>query len=164
MVLLFAAELGALAALTGFIFVAISINLRYILSRKDLPSRAVEALIAPVGAITATSLVLIPGREALTTGSGIIVAIGAAVVIALILIQVRFLSIWKENAVVTPEKQFGREAISAAVGVPIGLGGLLLLVKEPAGFYWVAAGDMICVIAIVLSAWVLMMEIMRVGE
>jgi hypothetical protein len=28
------------------------------------------------------------------------------------------------------------------------------------GLYWIAAGDILCVIAIVLSAWVLMVEIL----
>jgi hypothetical protein len=56
----FAAGLGALAALTGFVVVAISINLTRILSKAGLSSLAGEALIGPVGAITATSLVLIP--------------------------------------------------------------------------------------------------------
>ncbi len=60
----FAAELAALAALTGFVVVAISINLARILSYPHLPSRAGEALIGPVGAITATSLVLIPDQPA----------------------------------------------------------------------------------------------------
>ena len=58
----FSAELAALAALTGFVVVAISINLSRILSYLHLPARAGEALIGPVGAITATSLVLIPAR------------------------------------------------------------------------------------------------------
>ena len=53
----FSAELAALAALTGFVVVAISINLARILAYAGLPRRAGEALIGPVGAITATSLI-----------------------------------------------------------------------------------------------------------
>ncbi len=56
----FIAELGALAALTGFVVVAISINLGRILAYPGLPGRAAEALIAPMGAITATGVVLVP--------------------------------------------------------------------------------------------------------
>jgi hypothetical protein len=56
----FIAELGALAALTGFVVVAISINLPRILAYPWLPGRAGEALIGPVGAISATALILIP--------------------------------------------------------------------------------------------------------
>ena len=59
----FSAELGALAALIGFVVVAISINLSCILAYSWLPARAGEALIGPVGAVTPTSLVLIPEKS-----------------------------------------------------------------------------------------------------
>ena len=65
----FAAELGALASLTGFVVVAISINLTRILSYPHLPTRAGEALIGPIGAITATSVLLIPQLPAALLGT-----------------------------------------------------------------------------------------------
>jgi hypothetical protein len=40
-------------------------------------------------------------------------------------------------------------------------GGALLFAGASAGLYWIAAGDILCIIAIVLSAWVLMVEILR---
>ena len=75
----FAAELAALAALTGFVVVAISINLARILAYAGLPRRAGEALIGPVGAITATSLILIPGQPALLLGAEVL-AVGLVMV------------------------------------------------------------------------------------
>ena len=39
--------------------------------------------------------------------------------------------------------------------------GAFLVAGWPAGLYWIAAGDILCIIAIVLSAWVLMVEILR---
>jgi modulator of FtsH protease len=48
----FSAELAALAALTGFVVVAISINLSRILAFPALPRRSAEAPIGPVGAIS----------------------------------------------------------------------------------------------------------------
>jgi hypothetical protein len=65
----FTAELGALAALTGFVVAAISINLARILSYPHLPTRAGEALVGPVGAMAATSLVLIPTNRRRSWGS-----------------------------------------------------------------------------------------------
>jgi hypothetical protein len=41
------------------------------------------------------------------------------------------------------------------------IGGALLFASARAGFYWIAAGDILCIIAIMLSAWVLMVEILR---
>jgi hypothetical protein len=57
----FSAELAALAALTGFVVVAIPINLSRILAYPHLPTRAGEALIGPVGAIIATASCLPKG-------------------------------------------------------------------------------------------------------
>lgn len=41
------------------------------------------------------------------------------------------------------------------------IGGAFLFAGARAGLYWIAAGDIISIIAIVLSAWVLMVEILR---
>jgi hypothetical protein len=91
----FSAELAALAALTGFVVGAISINLERILSYSHLPSRAGEAPIGPVGAITATSLVLIPEQPAPLLGAEVIV-VGLVVVIAPIVFQSRTWGLRKE--------------------------------------------------------------------
>jgi hypothetical protein len=40
-------------------------------------------------------------------------------------------------------------------------GGALLFAGAPAGLFWVAAGDVACLVAVVYSAWVLMIEILR---
>jgi hypothetical protein len=82
----FSAELGALAALTGFVVVAISTNLSRILAYSWLPARAGEALIGPVGAVTATSLVLIPEQSAPLLGSEIIL-VGLAMVVTPTVVQ-----------------------------------------------------------------------------
>jgi hypothetical protein len=68
----FTAELGALASLTGFVVVAISINLTRILAFASLPGRAAEALIAPVGAITATGLILVPDPSSMFAAAAIL--------------------------------------------------------------------------------------------
>ena len=153
----FAAELGALAALTGFVVVAISINLNRILAFSTLPSRAFEALIVPVGALTATGLVLIPEQPAALIGAEVL-ATGAAMLVAVTAIQARSRRA-KENVGAT--KRMARAALSAAVGLLVVIGGALLAANARAGLYWIAAGDIVCMIAVVLSAWVLLIEIMR---
>ena len=153
----FAAELAALAALTGFVVVAISINLARILSYPHLPSRAGEALIGPVGAITATSLVLIPDQPAALLGAEL-VAVGLVVVIAPIVFQSRTWTFRKEA---TARERITRAATNEGFNLAFVIGGALIFVGARAGLYWIAAGDILCIIAIVLSAWVLMVEIMR---
>ena len=58
----FVAEVGAAAALSGLVIVAISINLQRILSFPQLPGRAAEMLIMLVGALFASSFALMPGQ------------------------------------------------------------------------------------------------------
>jgi hypothetical protein len=151
----FIAELSALAALTGFVVVAISINLARILSFPHLPTRAGEALIGPVGAITATSLVLIPDQPAALLGGEVLI-VGLVIVIAPIVFQARS----------RRERREARERISRAVtsvgfNLTFVIGGAFLFAGARAGLYWIAAGDILCIIAIVMSAWVLMIEILR---
>jgi hypothetical protein len=54
------AEVGAAAALTGLLFVAVSINLSRILALPKLPARAAETLVVLLLALVAASLVLLP--------------------------------------------------------------------------------------------------------
>jgi len=153
----FSAELAALAALTGFVVVAISINLSRILSYPHLPTRAGEALIGPVGAITATSLVLIPDQPTALLGAEV-VAIGLIIVIAPIAFQSRTWGLRKDA---TMREQFVRAATNEGFNLAFVIGGALLFANARAGLYWIAAGDILCIISIMLSAWVLMVEILR---
>ena len=148
-------ELAALAALTGFVVVAISINLARILAYPHLPTRAGEALIGPVGALTATSLALIPGQPSRLLGAEVVAA-GLVMVAAPIVFQTRawaFRTDWRERTM--------RALATSGFSLAFVIAGALLIAGAPAGLYWIAAGDILCVIAIVLSAWVPMVEILR---
>ena len=153
----FAAELGALAALTGFVVVAISINLARILEIPHLPSRAGEALIGPVAALTATSLVLIPEQPAQLLGTGLVV-IGLVAVVGPIVFQTRAWGLRKEATAV---EWATRAAMNEGFSLAFVIGGAFISAAARSGLYWIAAGDVLCIIAIVMSAWVLMVEILR---
>jgi hypothetical protein len=153
----FAAELAALAALTGFVVVAISINLSRILAYPGLPRRAGEALIGPVGAITATSLILVPGQPSLLLGAEVL-AVGLVMVLAPIVFQIRW---WREREEVTATERLARAATSAGYSLAFVVGGALLMASASFGLGWIAAGVIACVIAVVFNAWVLMVEILR---
>src|SRR5215472_3786144 len=64
----FVGELGASAALTGLVFVGVSINLTKIMASSYLPNRALEALVALVVVLFISSLLLIPGQAFLAIG------------------------------------------------------------------------------------------------
>jgi len=153
----FSAELAALAALTGFVVVAISINLARILSYPHLPSRAGEALIGPVGAITATSLVLIPGQPSWLLGGEVIVA-GLVMAIAPMVVQVRS---WGSRSEATAVEHATRAVISVGFALAFVIGGAFLVFASVAGLFWIAAGDIASLIAVVFNSWVLMVEILR---
>jgi hypothetical protein len=153
----FVAELAALAALTGFVVVAISINIARILSYPNLPSRAGEALVGPVGAITATSLILIPDQPAVLLGVEVI-ALGLVMVVAPIAFQSRTLRHRKDA---TAQEWIARAVTNEGFNLTFVVGGALLFAGARAGLYWIAAGDILCILTIVLSAWVLMIEILR---
>lgn len=54
-----------------------------------------------------------------------------------------------------------RAVTSSAAGALMLIGGAVLAASARAGFYWIAAADIACLIAVVMSAWVLLIEIMR---
>jgi hypothetical protein len=153
----FAAELAALASLTGFVVVAISINLARIVSVESLSSRAGEALIGPVGAITATSLILIPEQAAWLMG-GAVLAIGLVLVGAPIVLQARS---WRARKDATAVERIIRALMSEGLGLTFIIGGALLMPGGRAGLPWIAAGDVAFLVAVVLNSWVLMIEILR---
>jgi hypothetical protein len=151
----FSAELAALATLTGLVVVAISINLPRILSYAHLPTRAGEALIGPVGAIVVTSLVLVPEQPAILLG-GEVILIGLVMVAAPIVFQARAWRVRKDAW-----ERYMRAISTTGFSLPFVIGGALLFEGARSSLYWIAAGDILCIIAVVLSAWVLMVEILR---
>jgi hypothetical protein len=153
----FSAELAALAALTGFVVVAISINLSRILAYSWLPSRAGEALIGPVGAITATSLVLIPGQPSWLLGGEVIVA-GLVMAIVPTVVQVRS---WGSRSEATAVEHATRAVMSVGFALAFVIGGAFLVFASVAGLFWIAAGDIASLVAVVFNSWVLMVEILR---
>jgi hypothetical protein len=65
---LFVASAGAAAALTGLIFVAVSINLAQILANRRLPIRAAETLSIRVGLVLLSVFMLVPGQDRVLLG------------------------------------------------------------------------------------------------
>lgn len=152
----FVAQVGAAAALTGLVVVAISVNLSRILSFAQLPGRAAEALITLTGALVLTSLGLVP--QAPSRFGAEVLAIGLLAFMGPLIIQLRSR---RFNQDVSPTKRSLRMFVSAAVSLPLIVGGALLLSDSGAGLYWIAAGVILSLVAGVYGAWVLLVEILR---
>ena len=131
----FIAVTGAAAALTGLLFVAVSINLGNIL--KDTPE--------------GTSM--LPARAAETLAALLFIVIGSA--LTLVPQNIRLLGL-EILVIVVPLL-----AVSAAATVPGTLAGLSLAVHWGGGFYWLVPAALLGIAGAVYGAWVLLVEIVR---
>jgi hypothetical protein len=153
----FVAEVGAAAALTGLLVVAISINLARILSLSQLPERAAESVVILVAAFVLASIGLVPNQPIRLFGAEVL-AIGLVTFLVSLVIQLRS---WNAIAAVSTAKQYARAAVSIAANLPFMIAGTLLLYGSDAGLYWIATGIIISLVAGVWHAWVLLIEILR---
>ena len=151
------AELGALAALTGLVVVAISINLSRILTVANLPSRAGESLIRLVGALVVVSVALTPNQPPILLGAEFSL-IGLVTLVAPATNQIR---LWNLLEGVTSAKQLARLAITSIASLPFVVAGGCLILGAGGAFDWVAFGVILSLAAGVWNSWILLIEILR---
>jgi modulator of FtsH protease len=151
----FEGTIGASAALTGLLFVAISINLDQILKFPQLPGRAAGTLGLLVADLTASGFALAPGQSRQTLGVEIL-AVG---------VIVSAQAIWVTHRRQSPPEKvywFIQHLLSLLVpGVALIIGGTSLLTKAGGGLYWVLAATLLIFVVSSLNAWVLLVEIKR---
>jgi hypothetical protein len=153
----FVAEVGAAAALTGLIVVAVSINLSRILSFPQLPPRAAESIVMLTGALIISSFGLVP-RQPIALFGAEVLAVGLLVLAVALRNQ---LQLTQPVQGVTQFKIFMRALVNASVALPLVIGGILLWLGWSAGLYLAGIGILIALAAGVWSAWILLIEIMR---
>lgn len=152
----FVAEVGASAALTGLVAVAISINLERILAFKTLPGLAGSALILLSSVLVLTSAALIPHQPIFVFGLETFL-IALTMLLVPLLIQVRSCKIEP----MPRRRTIIRAIMNGAPGLAILIAGVLLLLGQASGLYWIAAGAILSLISGVMIAWVLLIEILR---
>ncbi len=153
----FTAEVGAAAALTGLVVVAVSINLGRILSFPQLPPRAAEPIVMLTGALILSSFGLVPGQPIAMFGAEVL-AIGLLILLVALRNQ---LPLTQPVEGVTRVKILLRALVCAFVALPLVIGGILLVLGWNAGLYLAGIGVLIALTAGVWNAWVLLIEIMR---
>ncbi|HWA90336.1 MAG TPA: hypothetical protein VG889_09895 [Rhizomicrobium sp.] len=153
----FVAEVGAAAALAGFVIVAISINLARIITYPWLPGRAAETLVAPTGVLVTSSYMLVPGQGAGQLASEL-VATGLAMWLVPLIIQFRTLRARTELPGRALAVRFVLTQLSA---LPIVAAGALLWNGAPNAIAWMVPGIIASLIATMINAWVLLVEILR---
>ena len=153
----FTAVIAAAAALTGLLFVSVSINLDRILKgTKFLPARAAETLATLLLVVVSCALTLIPQNTRL---------IGLEIVI----VAVPMLAITVSNQLAYRRKNrddpmlwtISRMAGTALATVPCTVAGCTLIAGAGGGFYWLAPAALLGIVGAVYNAWVLLVEIVR---
>jgi modulator of FtsH protease len=153
---LFVAAAGASAALAGLVFVAVSINIEPIVASPGLPDRALMTLILLLGVLIVSLFGLIPGQTA--EGLGLELLVQSAIwTVAIGWFAVRSLP-----ARPIPAGWYAARLVPPLFGtVPYVVGSILLLSGSSSGLDWVFAGIIGALVAAVMNAWVLLVEILR---
>jgi modulator of FtsH protease len=154
----FVAEVGASAALAGFVIVAISINVARIISFPWLPGRAVETLVAPTGVLIVSSYMLVPHQPAVQLAFELI-ATGTAMWLVPMIIQLR--TARRQSGVVPRRSLVTRFLLTQISSLPIIASGLLMWNGAANAVAWMVPGVIASLIATVINAWVLLVEIVR---
>ena len=154
----FVATASAAAALTGLIFVGVSISLAKILSFKQLPNRAMMSLILLFAILTLSLLMLMPVQS--FTSAGIAALCTGCVVLAIVLtIDISNIKISKQTEYYIHHRLnmfYNQIAIW-----PYIIGGIIMLVHGNIGLCWVVASIILSFIKASFDAWVLLVEINR---
>jgi modulator of FtsH protease len=148
---------SAAAALTGLIFVGVSISLPTILTIPAMPGRASESLILLITVLITSSVCLVPGLPAFFTGV-ILLSIGAILWVASLRIDI---GIYRNT-----DAQYKRHAIQNIVFTQIAvlpyiIAGAIMINCGFTGIYWLVPGIFFSFIKAVVDAWVLLVEINR---
>ncbi len=147
----------ASAALAGFLFIAVSINLRQILDAPNLPGRAALTLILFGTPLVSSLLLIVPGQTRLALGLELVVA-GLVAGTFQLIIDLRAGSTAKATAM---QRMLGRIFPIIASTSCLLVAGVTLLAQAGGGLYWLVPAALVAIIFGLLNVWVLLVEILR---
>lgn len=150
---LFVAAAGATAALAGLVFVAISINLDRILQLDGVPELGLVTILLLIGVLVISLFGLIPGQGERSFGIEILFQ-SLVFTIAIGLFSFRSLAD-------SDGHHTSRIGLPVFGTVPFVVGAALLVAGAGSGVYWIFAGMVGAIVAAVLNAWILLVEILR---
>jgi hypothetical protein len=152
-----AAQTSAAAALTGLLFVSLSINLGQIVQTPHLASRAGKTVVTLAAVLLVCTLCLVPGQTATRAGWATL-CIGVVAWICITRLQ---FSADHRNKYVTLRQRMLHHVLAQASGLPFMTCGVSLLLRRGGGFHWLVAGVVASFVAALVDAWVLLVEIQR---
>ena len=153
----FTAVAGSAAALTGLLFVALSINLDRVIKGPGLVARAVEVLLLLVAVLIIATLLLMPGQGADAAAVEILVT---AIVTSSLLAGIHIRAPRQALGVTT--SNFALRVVGDQMGpLFLVIGAVTLLTRSGGGLYWVVPALIAAMVAAVIGAWVMLVEIVR---
>ncbi|HLK27213.1 MAG TPA: hypothetical protein VKT28_01425 [Puia sp.] len=153
----FVAIVGAAAALTGLIFVGVSINLSRILSLSKITSRALESLILLLNVAIIGALCLVPQQSSFLLGIEIL-SIGIIVWGITLKLDIDLIRFSESSH----KKHSWQNILFSHLAVlPYVIAGILTLSSGFGGIYWLIPGIIFSFIKALIDAWVLLVEINR---
>ena len=153
----FVAVAGAAGALAGLIIVAMSVNIQTILKIPSMTSRAGATVGSLVLIVVAAVACLIPDQGPRLAGGEVLLFTAGALALTIDAAVQMIKHVPPEYLVAT----WWKVVISLAQILPFGVGGVLLVMGNWTGLYWIAGGVLAVFVGSVANAWVLLVEILR---
>lgn len=149
---------GVGAALTGLLFVAVSINIGRILAQPTLPIRAGETLIILVAQLLVALLLLVPGQSSTALGAEVLVL---ALLLAGVFFRTRVRAQRDRRPEDPPEWSYVPAVIVTVSTAPLVIAGATLLAGGGGGIYWILVGTILGIVGASVNAWIFLVEILR---
>lgn len=149
------ATAGASAALTGLVFVAVSINLARILEYQGLPARTGQTLVLFLAPLFLSLLVLVPGQRAGVLGVELVIL---GLVAGLILLALSRAPSGEETGISFFVARLLPSVLTAGFTV---VAGISLMAGAGGGLLWTVPAILAAFLGGVGNAWVLLVEIQR---
>jgi hypothetical protein len=147
----------ATAALAGLLFVAVSINIQRILNYRGLPERAGQTLILFATPLVTALLLIVPGQPRAALSAELI-ALGAVTGTYQLRLDLRAGQSEHETRA---SRLLVRLAPPVINGGCMVVAGATLVAQAGGGLYWLVPGALAAIVAGLVNAWVLLVEILR---
>lgn len=158
---LFLCSGGAAAALSGMIFVGLSVNIRTVLEldqregQNFMTGRALEALVALLSILVISVVGLTPALD-----RGLLAALLLLIATASAVSPIRAMYASRGRNTV-PAAMFLRLLVATALTLALATAGTTLAAGHGGGLYWIPAAFVLAVTVAAVNAWILLVEVLR---